>query len=583
MRTSRREFMKQAGAGMVYFGLARPLSWEGLIEKNQTPSPIEQDYKPLSDEARRKIISRAHFGRKQMASSTNGMVITSHPLATHEAVRILQEGGNACDAILTASLCQTVIEPHMSTITGVFSLLYYDAATGETTYLNSSNNAPLAALEKFNILNLRNELKTGRGVTTPGFWAGFEAALEQHGSLSKKRIMAPAIHYAREGFEVHPFLYGEIFVQSEMIGRSEQGREIYFPDGALVRPGEKLYQRRAADLLDRLAEKGNDDFYCGEFAHKFSEIVQKARGVITTKDFEAYKVMRQEPAWGTYRGYTIAGSPPPDFGGSQMIEALNVVELLDLQHLGPAWDSPETAVKLIQILNEVQLDGYTQRRMGKIKPLDELLSKEQAVMRFEKLFGKKQNQERVMNVPRIPTGSNHLTVVDSQGNVATVLHSCMSFPWTNGLFVDGVSICTAGAHYGVGMPDPGQRIHARIAPMIVFKDEKPILSAGSPSISLMENMLQNFTNVLDFNLPLDEAVRKPRFGGFSLNMTAARIYEADLKADILEMLRSMKWQLDLVNPWNWHCGSFEAVHIDQKTGLMTACADPRRAGGAEGV
>ena len=258
MKTNRREFLKYAAAGLAFAGLQSTVL-TGEWDQNPLDSiQSASDYSPLSDSERQKYIDLARFGRKQEAASHTGMVICSHPLATHEAVRILHEGGNACDAVLTASLAQTVVEPHMTTITGVFSMLYYDAATGQTIHLNSSNNAPLEPLEKFVMRNLSAELKTGRGVTTPGFWAGFEAALERFGTLPKKRLVAPAIHYAREGFEIHPFLYGEIFVQSELIGKSKQGLEIYFPDNALVRPGEKLYQHRAADTLERLAEDGNE-------------------------------------------------------------------------------------------------------------------------------------------------------------------------------------------------------------------------------------------------------------------------------------------------------------------------------------
>jgi gamma-glutamyltranspeptidase/glutathione hydrolase len=526
----------------------------------------------------------AQFGRKKGASSSKGMVICSHPLATHEAVRILKQGGNACDAALTASITPTVVEPHMTTITGVFSMLYHDATTGRTIHLNGSNNAPLAPLVNFNMKNLAAELKTGRGVTTPGFWAGFEAALEKFGTLPKKRIMAPAVHYARTGFEIHPFLYGEIFVQSELIGKSPQGLEIYFPDKALIQPGTKLYQHRAADTLERLVEEGNGYFYHGKFAQNFSSIVQKAGGSITPSDFESYEVMWQEPAAGNYRGYEVLGSPPPDFGGSSLIELLNVIEFIDLQTLGPPWDSFDTAWTLIRILNSVLTAGIMQRWTGKILPLEKALSKEFAEQRFKNIKRRPSPQPSYRPFPFLPPfGSNHITVVDPKGNVATVLHSCMSFPWSNGLFVDGISICAAAAHYAVGMPGPGERIHARICPSIIFKDKKPILSSGSPSISLMQNVLQNTINILDFGLTCETSVHKPRFGGSSLSTPGATLIEADMNPEIIQGIKAKKFKLDIVNPWNWHHGSFEGVHIDPVTRMKTACADPRRAGLAEGM
>ena len=107
------------------------------------------------------------------------MAITSHPLATRAAGDILAKGGNACDAALAASITQTVVEPHMTTITGCLSQMYFDQATGETTYVNGNVNAPMAPLPGYG----RHDLAGGRGVAVPGWWGGFEAAHDRHGSL----------------------------------------------------------------------------------------------------------------------------------------------------------------------------------------------------------------------------------------------------------------------------------------------------------------------------------------------------------------------------------------------------------------
>jgi gamma-glutamyltranspeptidase/glutathione hydrolase len=267
-----------------------------------------------------------------------------------------------------------------------------------------------------------------------------------------------------------------------------------------------------------------------------------------------------------------------------LIELLNMIELMDLQTLGPPWESLETTWTLIRILNNVLMAGIMQRRTGKIFPLEKILSKEFAEQRFKSI--RKNLEPQLPEVPMPlapPIGSNHITAVDPKGNVATVLHSCMSFPWSNGLFVDGISICAAGAHYSVGMPKPGGRIHARICPSIIFKDKKPVLSSGSPSVSLMQNVIQNTINILDFGLSCEESVHKPRFGGSSLSVPGATLIEADMKPEIIQGIQAKKFKLDVVNPWNWHHGSFEGIHIDPSKGLIAACADPRRAGHAESM
>ena len=577
MKIDRRTFIKNTTigtAGLAAFGVP------GILTGNGRPYPIKR-FRPLSRHQRLRLIEMARFGKKRPNRTRQGMVITSHPLATHEAVRVLKEGGNACDAALTASVTQTVVEPHMTAITGVLSMLYFDASTGKTLHMNGSNNRPLNGLDNFDPLKLREYLEDGKGVTTPGFWAGFEAASKRYGVLPKKRLVQPAIHYAREGFEVHPFLYGEVFAESRNVSKSAQGREIYMPNRRLIRPGEKVYQKRAADTLEQLADEGNNFFYYGDFAKHFSEVVQKNGGFITPEDFGAYEVMWQDAAMGTYRDYDVAGSPPPDFGGSTMIEILQMVELMDLQKTGPASESFETALKFLQILGEVLTSAYLVRQENKIPSLNKLLSKNYAKERFDKLEGKPKNLLDLFNQQVPPSGSNHVTVVDKDGNVATILHSIMSWPWSNGMFVDGVSIVAAGAHYGMGLPKPGERINARICPTIILKNGKAVLSSGSPSISLMQNILQNTTNVLDFDISIRESVNLPRFGGDSLDMPGGMIIEADMPEKIQKSLKELGVKLDLVNPWNWHHGSFEGIYIDDK-GVRHACGDPRRNSHAEG-
>jgi gamma-glutamyltranspeptidase/glutathione hydrolase len=75
-----------------------------------------------------------------------------------------------------------------------------------------------------------------------------------------------------------------------------------------------------------------------------------------------------------------------------------------------------------------------------------------------------------------------------------------------------VTIGAGGAHYFRCLPEPGQRIYSGIVPNIIFKDKKPILSSGSPSVSLLANIIQNTVNIPDFGIPIHESVIRLRFG-----------------------------------------------------------------------
>src|SRR3546814_19882547 len=107
-----------------------------------------------------------------MASGKEGVAVSSHPIVTRVATDILRDGGNAVDAILAASLAQTVVEPHMTTAFGMLSMMHYDAAPGATQYPNGSMHAPLAGVGVIS----GADTPTGPGVAVPGFLAAGETA-----------------------------------------------------------------------------------------------------------------------------------------------------------------------------------------------------------------------------------------------------------------------------------------------------------------------------------------------------------------------------------------------------------------------
>ena len=190
----------------------------GVDARGATPGSVSDP------EERRRLIGKGVFGAKEPASGAGGMVICAHPLATRAGTDVLRAGGNAADAVLCASVTQTVVEPHMTGVTGVLSMLYYDAATGETSYINGGMNAPLAPLVGWG----PTATATGLGTGVPGFWAGYEASLTRHGSKPSKELCAAAIAYARDGFEIHPFLWGEMFSQSPTLASPTLGGRFSF-------------------------------------------------------------------------------------------------------------------------------------------------------------------------------------------------------------------------------------------------------------------------------------------------------------------------------------------------------------------
>lgn len=531
---------------------------------------------PPADSERRRLISTARFGQKQGVSGRNGVAICTHPLASAAALDMLRAGGNACDAVCAAAIAQTVIEPHMTTLSGMFSMLYYDARSRSYSYVNGAMGAPRShpvfkgGAEAFGAMAAAGQYN-GQLVPVPGYWGGFEASHRKHGRLPVKTVMAPAVHYARHGFEIHPFLWGEMFVESADLGAADYGREVYYRNRRLLDVGEMLVQPRYADTLERIAEEGGNYFYRGEFARKYADAVQQAGGYVTVEDMAAWQPLIGEPLRSTYRGYDVIAAAAPDYGGQALIEIMNMVELLDVQRLGPAFASPETTRRLIEMIRLVYTEAVAQRWSNSVQPVEKMISKALAAERFARL-----DRDAVSPGPALaPPGSTHVTVVDRECNVATVLHSVMSAPYTTGIFVDGVYVCAGLMHLGSGMPGPDGRVHARIAPNMFALNGRPVLASGSPSISLTETIVQNAMNMLDFGLDIETSVHKPRFGGDDLRVPGNTMIEADMGKDLIRQLKARGQKPSTSSPWDWMHGSFDGIRIAED-GMATACGDPRR-------
>ncbi|HEX9890242.1 MAG TPA: gamma-glutamyltransferase [Nitriliruptorales bacterium] len=521
---------------------------------------------------RQELVARNRFGRKTAVTSPRAMVVTDHPLATRAGLEVLRAGGNACDAALAACAAQIVLEPDMVTMTGCLSTLHRDAATGTVTYCNGSPDRPRGHHGPVTDA----DVETGRGVMVPGWWAGFEAIRERFGTWSRDAILAQAIEYARDGFEIPPHLYS---YESQMLARiasTPEGRAIYLPEGTLRLPYERWEQPALAGTLERFATEGADEFYRGTFARKLVETVQGAGGALSMADLDAYEVRWQEPVRGTYRGYEIVGAPPPDNGGLMLIEVLNLVELLDLPAMGHQLESADTLYWLMHIVDTVMGEGTRQNDPDSHHvPVELLASKEFAAHRFELL----RMAAPRPRAPVAPPGSCQVTVVDPDGDVVTVMNSSLAHPWINGLFLDGMSVGAAGGHLRRTAVLPGQRLVLSLCSNMVLRDGRPVVVSGSPAMALLANVVQNLVNLLDFGMGIEGSVHLPRFG--VTESDAGQRIELDVPERLRDDVTARGLTLDVVQPWMFSMGSFDGIVLDDEG--LHACADPRRAGAAEGL
>lgn len=529
------------------------------------------------------------------------MIVAAQPEAAEAGARVLMQGGNAVDAAMTAALVQGVVDPQMTGIAGFGNCQLYLPGKGVHTCIDFHGRTPLAATAEMWEKLLEAETRDGFGfvlkgnvndvgyqaVTTPGSLMAYGEAVDEFGTFDWKDICAPAIRYAREGFAIRPHVAdwwntGATLGRVDVVDRlalTESGRRLYFrEDGTLKRMGDAFTNPDLANTLTRIAEHGWESFYTGEIAEEIAADMAANGGLLSRDDLAQYQTTRTDPLRGTYRGLDVATNHPPG-GGVMLLEMLNILECFDLAALG------HNTTEYIRLVCEAMRAATADKEafVGDPAfvdvPLARLTSKAHAHAIADRIrAGERMNVERYTPESRDTT---HVAVVDAAGNCVTMTHS-LGMP--SGAISPGLGFMYNGC-MGVfdprpgraGSIAPGKSRFSSLCPTMVFDSGAPRIVLGAPGgTQIAMGVLTALLNMIDFRMPVVEAVSAPRFSATSnaidiSNRIPGYLVEP-LQAESYEVIRS---------PSSF---GFAAVHAIERTpeGLRGG-ADPGHDGVALAV
>ncbi|MGI9202923.1 MAG: gamma-glutamyltransferase family protein [Woeseiaceae bacterium] len=543
---------------------------------------------------------RAEQGPKPVARAPEVMASSSHPRVTRAILEVLQDGGNAVDAMLTAIPLQHVVEPQMSTLAGGMGGLIYWAKTGELIYLDAELDHTVNAAAAPSMARPEDiEITSGQRIGVPGIVPGLAAAAERYGTRSWKDYFGPAIDAASNGFTMYSFLYGEMYDAFERLGAHPASREKWMPDGFILPVGDNVRQPRLAQTLTRLANEGPEYFTKGPWAEHFVDEVNRTGGQITLKELSAYKARWVEPLQFSYKGHQLFGAPPASTAGVLNGMIFNILEQMDLKAMGHYTASAESFYLIRKAYEQAEL--FTTSFIGDPNileiPARTLLSKEfgqQLATLIEDSRPRltprnsnvaagapsiKDSYKESANQPHTYTDTNHLVIVDEDGNWVSMTHTVYGDTFGTGLSVDGV-----GANSGNTFPGSvignGRRVITPFPALMAVDDSgKPWLALGSPGLSSRAVAL-TLINLIGYGMSPYEAVDAPRFQGYG-RYDKLQV-ESRIPQDVLDGLEDRGVQILLSAPYNWHMGSIQLIVRDAEGGELTGVADPRRAGHAEG-
>ncbi|AXF57997.1 gamma-glutamyltransferase [Salicibibacter kimchii] len=536
----------------------------------------------------------------------DGMVSTSHALASEVGEDMLTRNANAVDTAIAVHFALNVVEPMMSGMGGGGFMMVYDAEEDDTTIVNSRERAPAGAEpdmfldEDGNEIPFQERVTSGDSVGVPGTLDGLMTASEKWGHLDFETLMEPAIELADEGFEIDGELAGAIDSNRDKLSQSA-AEDVFLPEGEPLQEGDHLVQEDLADTMQLIQNEGLDAFYDGEVGQAIADTVQEFDGSMTMEDIRNYEADIDEPVWGEYQGYDIASMPPPSSGGLTLLQMLALLEDFDVGQYG------SQDAERYHLLAEVMRLGYADRGeyMGDPEfvdvPFTGLLHPEYIEQRSALIYPDEANEDVEPGDPwayedqepshgsveveeREGTGeTTHFTITDQWGNMVSYT-STIEQVFGSGIMVPDYGIllnneltdfdATPG---GANEVEPNKRPLSSMTPTIVFDDGEPYMSAGSPGGTTIINAVFNVVNnVIDHDMGLQEAIEAPRIHSMDYPNIS---WEEGVPQGARDELEALGHEFD-ENPSS--LGNVQSIMVNHDDGVFEGVADSNRKGAAIG-
>src|SRR5881275_2023071 len=466
-------------------------------------------------------ITGRNFATRSEVLARHGMVCTSVPAATEVGVDILKRGGSAVDAAIAANAALGLMEPVSNGIGGDLFAIVYSAKENKLYGINGSGRSPLGLSYeqmKAELAKLKRETIPPTGmlpISVPGCVDAWAELHKKFGKLKLSDVLAPAIHYAEEGFPVTDLIaYYWAFGPRLYKGLPGAFLETYTLGGKGRTPakGDIFKNPALAKTLRLIAEKGRDAFYKGEIADKIDEFMRANGGFLRKADFDKHTSTWVEPVSTSYRGYDVFEFPP-NGQGIAALQMLNILGGFDLRAMGR--NSPETLHTFVEAKKIVWADRakfYADPAFAKI-PLTKLLSKEYAAERRKMIDPHRANKHVDPGNPALDQGDTiYLCTADDEGNMVSLIQSNyrgmgsgIVVPGLGFMFQDRGELFSMGPQHANAYA-PGKRPFHTIIPGFVMKDGKPWEAFGVMGGGMQpQGHVQVLTNQIDFGLNVQEA------------------------------------------------------------------------------
>src|ERR1017187_3183710 len=503
------------------------------------------------------------YGRSVVATQY-GMVATSQVSASQAGALILERGGTAIDAAITANAVLNVTEPTSNGMGGDLFAIYWEAKTGKVYGLNASGWAPKA----LTIEHLREKDITAMpqfgidSVTVPGVVDGWAKLHDRWGKLPWRDLFQPAIFYADHGFPVAEIIHAWWDGDHDGLLTNTESRRVFLPGGKVPETGEMFRNPDVARALTLVANQGETAFYRGEIAKAILKTSDELGGTMTADDLASYSAEWVEPISTKYRDWTVY-ELPPNGDGIAALEMLNIRKQFKPAPAGPHGpDELHTRIEAMKLAYADVKEYDGDPRFSNI-PVDQLLSKDYAAKRASLIDPTKANCT-VAPGALGTSDTTYFTVVDRGGNILSVIQSNYNNFGSNVTVLGmGFALQDRGGLFSLDPTSPNalagrKRPFHTIIPGFMERGDEHIGFGIMGGLNQAQAQAQFVSNVVDHEMNLQAALEAPRFTRLELSGCEVRV-EGRIPLGVREELTKRGHKVVLQGDYSGYMGGGQAV------------------------
>ena len=520
-------------------------------------------------------------GRSNVLSS-KGMVATSQPLSSLEAINILKNGGNAIDAAIAASAVQAVVEPGSTGLGGdCFALISLNNQVPIS--INGSGIAPKKLSLNYLKKNKINKIETNspHSVTIPGAVHAWYSMHKKFGKLEFEKLFKSAENYARNGYPVHEVAAHSWNKSINKILQNVSSKNIFSKNGRPYKFGEIHKNIKLADTLKSIAKNNIKDFYQGYIAKDIVDTLVELGGVHTLEDFQYQNTIISESISNNFKKNKIHQCPPNGPGITVLI-MMAILEKFDFKNINPMsakrFHLQAEATKLAFEAREKEIgDPYFNNF-----EVDTLISEKFIENLVSKISLNTAYTPSDFSITAHPE-TIYLTVVDKDLNVVSMINS-ICFPFGSGISTKktGILLQNRGVNFRLEKNHPNnleghkRPLHTIIPGLVTNKKYEPLLSYGVMGGQYQPvGQCHVLQNIFDFNMNIQESIDFPR----AFILEGNYKFEKSIPEKILNELADIGHNVNYSSETH---GGGQAIYIDRNEGILIGGSDPRKDGCALG-